>query len=174
MENAGQRCTKRRLAVPSNPLTGAVPLNLRKPGGEETVVKSTSYRPGESHRVPVTRSQYDDPRLQQRNVGCTPLRRYPNGKLDVKYVAQQIVDLVHKAKDGGKLTEFEKALLTSILPAQFHYPGMDVRMTRTMARMSDEERLLVAILLQGHLKEEENFNAGRGGGSVSGRSTSRS
>lgn len=160
--------------MPSNPLSGQVPLNLRKTGEGETVAKSTSYRPGETHRVPVTRSQYDDPRLQQRNVGCTPLRRYPNGRLDVKFVAQQIIDLVHKAKDGGRLTEFEKALLTSILPSYFQFPGMDSRMSRTMARMSDEEKLLVAMQIRGHIKEELNWNAGRGGGSVKGRGSTRS
>lgn len=158
----------------NNPFAGRVPLNLRKSSSEETVAKSTSYRPGETHRIPTTRSQYDDPRLQQRNVGCTPLRRYPNGKLDVKFVAHQIIDLIHKAQDGGKLTEFEKALLTSILPVQFHFPGMDARLTRTLARMSDEERLLVAMIVNSHMQEEKNWNAGRGGGSVPGRSTSRS
>jgi hypothetical protein len=137
------------------------------------VAKSTSYRPGVTHRIPV-RNQYDDPSLAPRNAGCTPLRRYANGKLDIKFVAQTIINLINKAQDSGKLTEFEKALLTIILPVQFSFPGMTDRLAGTMARMSDEEKLLVAIEVQGHMKEVANWNAGFGGGSVPGRNTSRS
>lgn len=158
----------------NNPYAGRVPLNLRR--DEEAVSKSasiTSYRPGEVHNPPV-RDQYDDPKLTPRNVGCTPLRRYPNGKLDIKYVAHQIIDLMHKAKDGGNLTEFEKALLTIILPAQFKFPGMDNRLAGTHARLSDEEKILLALYISGHMKEEDNWNVGRGGGSVPGRNTTRS
>jgi len=157
----------------NNPYAGRVPLNLRKSDTEEVVKAATSYRPGETHNPPV-RDQYNDPKLTPRNVGCTPLRRYPNGKLDVKYVAAQIIDLIHKAQDGGKLTEFEKALLTSILPGKFQYPGMDSRLAGTHARLSDEEKLLVALLVNGHLREEMNWNAGQGGGSVPGRHVTRS
>lgn len=157
----------------NNPYAGRVPLHLRKPGEGETVAKSTSYRPGVTHRIPV-RNQYDDQTLAPRNVGCTPLRRYPNGKLDVPYVAQTIIDLIHKAQDSGKLTEFEKALLLLILPEKFNFPGMTARLAGTMARMSDEEKILVGMTVQGHLREEANWNAGRGGGSVPGRHTTRS
>lgn len=156
----------------NNPFAGRVPLNLRKPGEGEAVVKSTSYRPGETHRLPV-RDQYNDPKLAPRNVGCTPLRRYPNGKLDIKYVADTIVSLIHKAQDSGKLTEFEKALLTVVLPNKFNF-GMTNRLAGTMARLDDEEKILVAMTVHGHMKEVANWNAGRGGGSVPGRHITRS
>lgn len=154
-----------------NPYSGRVPLNLRR--DEEKVAKSTSYRPGVTHRLPV-RNQYDDPRLVPRNIGCTPLRRYPNGRLDVKFVAQQIVDLIHKVQNSGTLTEFEKALLTLILPSHFQFAGMDPRLAGVHARMSDEEKILVALALKGHLNEELNWNAGMGGSSVPGRHVTRS
>jgi len=157
----------------NNPFSGRVPLNLRKSGAEEVIKSATSYRPGETHN-PRVRDQYTDPHLAPRNVGCTPLRRYPNGKLDVKYVASAIIDLIHKAQDIGKLTEFEKALLTVILPKQFQFHGMDARLAGTHAHLSDEEKILVAMVVSGHLKEEENWNAGAGGGSVPGRHTTRS
>jgi hypothetical protein len=92
----------------------------------------------------------------------------------VKYVASTIIDLIHKAQDSGKLTEFEKALLTVVLPKQFQFQGMDSRLAGTHARLSDEEKILVAMVISGHLKEEENWNSGQGGGSVPGRHTTRS
>ena len=157
----------------NNPHAGRVPLNLRKPGEGVALAKSTSYRPGETHRLPV-RNQYNDANLVNRNVGCTPLRRYPNGRLDVGYVVHTIIDLIHKAQNGGNLTSFEKALLTIILPQQFNFPGLTDRLAGTHARLTDEEKILVALEVQGHLKEETNWNAGAGGGSVPGRHTTRS
>jgi hypothetical protein len=147
----------------NNPYAGRVPLNLR--ANEETIAKSTSYRDGITHKTEVRMPK-------DREEGCTPLRRYPNGQLDVKYVAQTIVTLIHKVMDGGNLTDFERALLTSILPEKC--PFMDKKLAGTMARMSDDEKAMVALLVQGHIGEEVNWNAGRGGGSVSGRHVSRS
>lgn len=149
----------------TNPYAGQVPLNLRKGGNTETVAKSTSYRDGVTHKTEVRMPK-------DREEGCTPLRRYPNGQLDVKYVAQIVVDMIHKVMDGGNLTDFEKAILTLILPAKFNL--MDKRLADTMTKMSDEERALVAIVVHGHLGEEINWNSGRGGGSVPGRHVTRS
>ena len=155
----------------SNPYSGAVPLNLRQRGQEETIAKSTSWRPGVTHKIPV-RNQHDDMTIVPRNTGCTHARRYPNGNLDVKYVAQKVIDVIHKAQMGGFLTNDEKALLTVILPGNFML--MDMKIAGTMFRMTDTERLLVAIMVQRHLNEELNWNSGRGGGSVPNRSVTRS
>jgi hypothetical protein len=153
----------------TNPFAGRVPLNLRV-GTTEQIAKSTSYRPGEVHR-----SEYRNPNQEpilNRNEGCTPLRRYPDGRLDIPYVADQIIDLVHKAQDAGNLTNFEKALLTLILPG--HFQLIDHQIAATMAKISDEERLQLAMTVLRHFNEETNYNAGRGGGSVPFRSTTRS
>jgi hypothetical protein len=107
-----------------------------------------------------------------RNEGCTPLRRYPDGRLDVKYVAHHVIDVVHKAENGGVLTNYEKALLSSILPGKFQL--VDQKIAATMARMTDEERMLVALTVLKHFHEELNWNAGRGGGSVPLRNVTRS
>ena len=147
----------------NNPYAGRVPINLR--ANTEDVAKSTSYRSGITHQTEVRMPK-------DREEGCTPLRRYPNGQLDIKYVAQTIVSLIHKIMDGGNLTDFERALLTSILPKKFDL--MDKKLAGTMARMSEDEKALVALAVQGHVWEEVNWNAGRGGGSVSGRHVSRS
>lgn len=152
----------------NNPYAGAVPLHMRQRGQEETISKSTSWRPGSTHKT-VVRNQHDDPTIAARNAGVSYCRRYPDGKLDIRYVAHKVIDAIHKAKLGGYLTNDEKALLTMILPGNFGM--MDMRIAGTMFRMTDEERLLVAIVVQRHLNEELNFNAGRGGGSVPGRSS---
>lgn len=154
-----------------NPLAGQVPMNYRR-GAEETVAKSvesgTSYRPGETHKVEY-RNQYSD----GRNVGCTPLRRYPNGILDHKYVANQVIDVLHKIKDGGFVTDFERALLTLVLPGKFK-ELVDPKIAQTMTKLSTDERMMVTLLVEQHLREELNWNAGLGGGSVPGRSSTRS
>lgn len=146
----------------NNPHAGRVPINLRKDA--ETVAKSTSYRDGVTHKTEVRMPK-------DREEGCTPLRRYPNGQLDIKYVAHTIISLIHKVMDSGTLTEFEKAILTSILPSRFNF--MDQRLAGTMAKMSDEEKALVALVVEGHLKEELGWNAGRGS-SITGRHVTRS
>ena len=154
----------------SNPFAGHVPLHLRKADQGETIAKSTSFRPGIIHR-----SEYRTPQQkpeQMRNEGCTPLRRYPDGRLDVKYVAHHVIDVVHKAENGGVLTNYEKALLSSILPGKFQL--VDQKIAATMARMTDEERMLVALTVLKHFHEELNWNAGRGGGSVPLRNVTRS
>jgi hypothetical protein len=154
----------------NNPYAGAVPLHLRQRGKEDEVSKSTSWRPGATHKIAV-RNQHDDPTITPRNAGITYCRRYPNGKLDVQAVAHKVIDAIHKAKLGGYLTNDEKALITMIIPGR---AMIDPRIAGTMFKMTDEERLLVAIVVQRHLSEELNWNAGRGGGSVPGRSSTLS
>lgn len=154
----------------NNPYAGQVPLNMRKKGEEETLAKSTSYRPGVQHRCEY-RAPQQDPNLN-RNAGCTPLRRYPDGRLDIEYVAQQVVDFIHKAQNGGNLTAFEKAILSLILPG--HFQLVDHKIASTMARITDEEKMLVSMRVMKHVHEELNYNAGRGGGSVPFRHVTRS
>jgi hypothetical protein len=153
-----------------NPFCGAVPLNYRQ-GCEDKVAKAveeTSYRPGEVHKP-----EFRTPPSDTRNSGCTPLRRYPNGILDHKYVAMQVIDIIHKMKDGGFVTNFEKALLSLILPDKFK-ELIDTKIAQTMTKLSNDERMLIALMVGQHVQEELNYNAGLGGGSVPGRSSTRS
>jgi hypothetical protein len=169
-----------------NPKSGHVPLNYRQ-GVEEAVVKAvtsqgsydkeptdtrTSYIPGEKHK-PEYRNQYNDRTILPRNEGCTPLRRFPNGILDHKYVAHEVIDIIHKIKDGGFTTDFERALLTLILPASFK-ELIDPKIAQTMTKLSNDERMIIALIVEQHLREELNYNSGLGGGSVPGRSSTRS
>lgn len=148
----------------NNPYAGAVPLNLRPQETSEEVAKSTSYRPGEIH--PMTyRHPAQNPSLN-REDGNTPLRRYPNGRLDVDYVAGQVIDVIHKAENAGNLTNFEKAILTLILPGHFQLIDPQIAAAFTHPPLTDEEKLLLATRVMRHFNEELNWNAGQGGGSV--------
>jgi len=154
----------------NNPYAGAVPLNLRPEETSEVVAKSTSYRPGEVH--PMTyRHPAQNPSLG-REDGNTPLRRYPNGLLDVGYVASFIIEVIHKAELGGNLTNFEKALLTLILPG--HFQLIDAQIAASFAHLTDEEKLLLSVKVMRHFNEELNYNAGAGGGSVPFRHVTKS
>lgn len=152
----------------NNIFAGRVPLNLRQ--DEDLVEKSTSYREGITHPTNYRTPQQDPTML--RNEGCTPLRRYPDGRLDTEFVANQVIDMIHKAEVGGNLTSFEQGLLTLILPQKFQL--VHPKIAGTMARMSDEERGLVALKVLRHMNEELNYNAGRGGGSVPFRHVTKS
>ena len=154
----------------NNPFAGAVPLNYRQ-GTEETVAKSTSYRPGEQFKLEY-RNQYNDRTIVPRNPGCEILRRYPNGVLDLKYVANKIIDIIHKIKDQGNITEMERAVLSLILPQQFG-KLVNPKIAQTVTKLSNDERMALAVIVNQHTKEEMNYNAGLGGGSVPGRSSTR-
>jgi hypothetical protein len=155
----------------NNPWAGAVPLNYRQ-GTEEEVAKSTSYRPGKVFPVKY-RTPDNDRTIAPRNEGCTLLRRYPNGVLDIDYVVGKIIDIIHKMKDGGATTQIEKALLTLVLPNQFK-KLIDPKIAQTVTKLSNDERLLLALKVNQHKREELNWNVGQGGGSVEGRSSTRS
>lgn len=158
----------------NNPFAGHVPMHLvksKEQAGKATSYKGTSYQSGKRFGV-FYRDQYTDHTIAPRNAGCQCLRRYPNGILDYRYVADQIIDAMHKVKDGGVLTELEKAILCLVLPKEFS-SLVDEKIAQTMTRLSNDERLVLASLVSAHLLEELNWNAGRGGGSVLGRSTSR-
>jgi hypothetical protein len=159
----------------NNPYAGRVPLNLRV--DEDKVEKAiardyTSYRSGITHK-PEYRSQYTDPRLSPRNTGCTILRRYPNGRLCFEYVAQEIISLYNKVRDHGHVTEFEKAVLCLVLPQQFE-SLIDPKIAQTMTKLTKDERMVLAMMVDRHVREELNWNAGFGGGSVRGRGQTRS
>jgi len=154
----------------NNPYAGRVPLHLRKVDEQDRLEKSTSYRSEHSHGL-MYRSPDQEPKLKREN-GCTPLRRYPNGQLDHEYVAHKVIDVVHKLQNAGYVTEFEKALLSIILPGQFQL--VDPQIAKTMARLSDNEKLLVATFVMRHFGAEQNWNSGLGGGSVPFRKVTRS
>ena len=145
--------------MPHNQYAGHIHLNLRNSKTDEELSKSTSYREGITHPTEY-RTPQQDPSLL-RNEGCTPLRRYPDGRLDTEFVASQVIDMIHKAESGGNLTSFEQSILTLILPQKFQL--VNPKIAGTMARMTEEERGLVSLRVLRHMNEELNWNTGRGG-----------
>lgn len=158
-----------------NPYRGRVPLHLRK--DPEKVAKAvpideTSYIEPLQHDV-MYRNQYTDDTITARNTGCTVLRRYANGVLCFNYVAGEIISILNKVRDAGYITEYEKAILALVLPKPFG-KLINAKIAQTMTKLTNDERMVLAHMVQAHLKEEQNWNAGRGGGSIPGRSVTRS
>jgi len=160
----------------NNPYAGAVPLHLRPATTADKVEKAvssqTSYRPGEVHPT-MLRTPHNDRTILPRNEGCTILRRYPDGRLDIPYVANKIIEIFHKMKDGGNTTEMERAVLCMALPQAFS-KLIDPKIAQTMTKLAKDERMMLALYLDKHRREELNWNAGMGGGSVPGRGSTRS
>jgi hypothetical protein len=158
-----------------NPYAGRVPIHLRQDKdkvSKAVAIDQTSYRPGVTHPVEY-RNQYLDRTITARNTGCTVLRRYANGVLCFDYVAQEIISLINKVKDRGKLTGYEKAILALVLPKPFG-KLMDSKIAQTMTKLTNDERMVLAHMVAAHLQEVKNYNAGMGGGSVPGRGETRS
>lgn len=107
-------------------------------------------------------------------------RRYIDGRLDIEYATQKVLDAIHRAKDSGgvsgQLNNEEKTALSIMFPAQFDF--VDSAMVATVAavqmKLSPVELELVRRKVAARLAEIMNYNAGMGGGSVPGRSGSRS
>ena len=130
----------------------------------------------EEHREKMQKGVVRLPQ-KPRSSGNDVLRRYPNGTLDIEYVALKVVAAIEKMKgaeigghSGFQMTELEKAILSLIVPELGKKTGMSPRMAALMARISPKEKMVVQARVGALLKEKLNWNAGRGGGSVPGRS----
>lgn len=102
-------------------------------------------------------------------------RRYPDGMLDLGYACNKVIDALHIAKQGGPLNSVQQAALSALFPMTFNYHDSNmVDHVRTVnCRITPMEAIVVARKVAAHLAEEMNWNAGRGGGSVPGRSDTR-
>ena len=155
----------------NNPFAGKIPLNYQQ-HNQKKIGQNTSYRPGKTHPM-MYNSPNNDRTIMPRNDGCTLLRRYPDGRLDIGYVAGKIIDVLHKIKDKGFVTEMERALISLILPKQFGNL-VDAKIAATMTKITKDEQMILALKISQHMKEELNYNAGMGGSSLEGRSSTRS
>ena len=141
--------------------------------------EGTDYRPGEESAynvAPGVRPSYRTP--PERVNGNPMFRRYPDGKLDVAYAVHQVVDALHRVKESGghdQLNSLEKIALSVLFPMSFQYvdPGMAPAVASVQLRLGPAELLMIREAVGGHLAEEANWNAGRGGGSVPGRHVTR-
>ena len=141
--------------------------------------EGTDYRPNEEPVSTVGAgvcASYRSP--SDRVNGNALFRRYPNGDLDIVSAVHCVVDALHRAKESGgmdQLNSLEKVALSVLFPTQF--TDMDPMMVSSVAavqlRLSPLEIMQVRGTVARHLAEELNWNAGRGGGSVPGRSDTR-
>lgn len=102
------------------------------------------------------------------------IRRYPNGMLDFMWTANQIIDAIHKLEYNGttgdpnrgsaSLLPIECALLTVVFPGT-KYEQIDPMQATTLAQLSESEKDKLRMIIEKQLADEDNWNAGFGGGS---------
>ena len=96
------------------------------------------------------------------------LRRNVNGELDYKWAMHQVVNAIHSTETGEYLTPLEESLLTVFFPVRFS--KVEVAQGEIRTQLSRTEKKHLKNMVDARLKEELNWNAGNGGGSVEGRS----
>lgn len=108
--------------------------------------------------------------------GNVVFRRYPDNSLDFNAAKNIVIDCIHKVKDEGILDNLEMTILSVVFPDTFQFidPMIATQMARVNLRLTADEIRTIGELVSAHLKEELNWNAGAGGGSVPGRSVTRS
>jgi uncharacterized protein YqcC (DUF446 family) len=97
------------------------------------------------------------------------IRRYPDGTLDYQWAKNIIIDAIHKMQYPNSLLPTEMALISVVFPDKFKV--MEPMQANILTQFSDTEKYKVRGIVEAQLKEELNYNAGRGGGSVEGRSS---
>lgn len=107
--------------------------------------------------------------------GNEMFKRYLNGNLAVDYCVQKVIEAVHNMKFGVATSPEDRAVLTAMFPGVPAFGGADevmaVAVSRVNIRISPMERELIRQRVAAHFAEEINWNAGLGGGSVPGRSS---
>lgn len=136
--------------------------------------KSVDHATTEDVPTAHMEAQYNAP--HGRMLGNQLFRRYPNGNLDLDAAKHVVVDILHKVKDKGYLTELEKLVLNCMFPMAFSDvdPRLSEPLIRVQLKLAPWEIDLVAHAVSAHLVAEMNYNAGLGGGGDPGRATTRS
>ena len=106
--------------------------------------------------------------------GNEMFRRYLDGRLDIKYAVDKVVDAVHRYKEKDIALYTQEAVSLQILfPGAGFDGGVDPAMANAVAgvnlKLTPQEIALIRFRVASHLAEEMNYNAGQGGGSVPGR-----
>lgn len=159
-----------------------LPLNMQKAlSGGTAEEELTNYKQNEPEAVPVYPAGVVPTfrAAPDRVNGNAVFRRYPDASLDIDYAANKVIDMVHRVQESdnssGFLTNQEELILSVCFPRVFNFVDTSLleRMRDINLRITADEAALVAMKVSAHLKEELNWNAGSGGGSVPGRSNSR-
>lgn len=154
--------------------TPKIPLHMQSEDVRKTAKQNPSYESFRDNKVHPT-AQYNN-MWEEDNRPSTHamarMRRYPDGKLDYEWAALTVVGAVQKAEEGYYLAPVEESLLTVVFPMKFRM--VDPQMADVRTKLSRSEKAFLREIVEGKLKEQLNWNAGYGGGSVSGRTRSTS
>jgi hypothetical protein len=136
--------------------------------------EGTDYEITESIGQAEMEPQYRAP--MDRVNGNEVFRRYPNGDLDLENAKNVVVDIIHKVKDKGPLTELEKLILGCMYPLMFAFvdPRLASQLMIVQLRLAPWECAMVCQAVDAHLITEMNYNSGIGGGGDPGRTQTRS
>lgn len=124
---------------------------------------------------PGVQSSYRTP--DGRVSGNSLFRRYLNGSLDLEDACNKVIDAIHRVKENAApLNSLEVVALSCLFPGQFD--GVDPALASSVASVQfnllPQECELIRQKVSSHLAEELNWNSGQGGGSVPGRSQTKS
>lgn len=140
--------------------------------------ESTDYSEDVPHSVVAQGVQPSYRTPADRVSGNTMFRRYINGMLDYGYACQKVIDAIHAVKECGGvdcLNTAQKVALSVLFPGSFEFvsSGMVDAVAKVNLRLSPQEVQMIRTKVAAHLAEEMNWNAGLGGGSVPGRSSTK-
>lgn len=145
------------------------PIHMQNPEIAKAVRSNPSY---ESFRPNVIHgADYKEMTDRPGVSAMSRIRRYPDGRLDYDWVVNQVIDAIHSLEAHENILPIDAALLTVVFPLKFR--KMEPRQADILTQLSNSEKAAVAALVESHLAEELNWNAGQGGGSVPGRSVTR-
>ena len=148
-----------------------IPLNLQNPGisksGPQKNQSYASFQPNVVNRVEYKYQGQDRPNTHMMSI----IRRNPDGTLDFQWAKNMVIDAVHSLDCPEDLRPIHRALLTVVFPDKDR--GMMAQEADLKTQLSASEKQRVRKMVEDQLKEEENWNAGRGGGSVDGRGKTR-
>ena len=148
-----------------------IPLSMQDPGiakaGPQNNPSWESFQPHQVHEVEYGYQGQDRPNTHMMSI----IRRNPDGTLDYQWAKNMIIDAVHNMSFPHSLLPIHRALLTIIFPEKLR--EMEPMQADLMTQFSDTEKARVRQLVESQLNEEENYNAGGGGGSVEGRTKTR-
>lgn len=147
------------------------PLHMQSDSVRKAAQSNPSWESFRAHRThPEGEYKYqgdDRPNTHMMSV----IRRYPNGELDYSWAVNMVLDAVHNLNYPGGLSTVQQALVTVVFPDKLR--EMEPMQANLMTQFSASEKQRVRKMVEERLKEEENWNAGRGGGSVEGRHVTR-
>jgi hypothetical protein len=122
-----------------------------------------SFRDNEIHT-----SDYKEMEDRPSTHAMASMRRYPNGELEYQWAVAVIMDALHKAERGMFLTPLEESMISVVFP-EYKSDAADAALAQVRTKLSQTEKENLKMMVEAQLKEEFNYNAGRGGGNTPGR-----